>query len=339
MTLMINRIRLKGWQLNMVALSLVLLMSSCEDFFISEVKNLKIPGSEPQLVVYSYISPQNTQLRVLIYRSVPYSLKPGDYIPVEGSADVFIAVKGEDFVKLEYDAERGYFSLPIEDFPVTENTRYLLKVETHDGDYTQAECYVPGYEIENPELTDIEEDQEWGNKIYRMKWRLTTKPGNQERYFRTGAFAFSYNIYKDEDGNLDTSRAFSRYVRLERGSWLFEDSEGGDYFYEGSYRIGGYSFYLDPDTGQPAYPHEHHYLTIDSVFLYATQTDYHYYRFHKSVNDYYYYGEDFPFAETVHIYTNMSNGLGVFGGFNRRTFFAAEIISEPSDNFFPWKED
>lgn len=297
-----------------VILIFIVLFSSCEDFFISEADQSRIPGSEPQLVIYSYISPQDTLIQVNVFRSKPYSQDPGQYIPVNGDADVYLAKKGENFVQLTYDDELKAFTIIPDDFPVEAGNEYLLKVESHIGEYAEAECFVPEYEvneviISQPELTT----NPYGEMIIRYDWTIVPENDDKEKYFRSLTTLKTCIFYHDEDLE-DLSFCEYRTIWLERGNEFFQDKNGESY----SFRVGyNGSFYFD-GGGQDYYYGS--YDRFDSIFVHVFQTDYHYYRFHQSVENYSYYGDDFPFAEAVHIYSNINGGLGVFAGLNGRRF-------------------
>jgi len=300
----------------------LLAFTACEEFFISEVDNVKIPGSKPQLVVNSYISPQDTILKVRVQRSVPYMQKPGDHKPILGKADVYMSRKGGDFVKFTYEQEGDYFFLNARELMIEAGNHYVLKVETWDGSYAEAECFVPHLEIERITVSEFRSRTDrWGEKYTDIEWQIKIKSEGGEKYFLTGAYFDSHEMYNYE--NFKDS-IVNKYITLymERGEPLFMDKSGSAYsFMTSKWGDGNEKEYFDPETGEYFFPDEEYYKRVDSLFGYVLQTDFHYYRFHKSVEDYFYYDDDFPFAENVHIYTNIKGGLGTFGGYNRHIFF------------------
>ncbi len=297
----------------LLLMACISLLWGCEDFFVSEADNVDYPGSESQLVVYSYISPQDTLLRVYVYRSRPYMQNFDDYIPVDGDAEVYMAKKGGDYVLFQYDEEHQAFIMPATELTIQANQYYQLKVETYDGDFAKAECYVPGFDVEEIEVSDpVHLQDQWGNSYFDVEWKLTIHKKGEKKYFFTGAYNLAYEI-SNVAGRIDTIGPFYSDSYIEKGTPIFTDTEGNTY----SFRLRQWDQY-----SYPGYPGNGGYTKVDSLFIYVLQTDFHYFRFHKSVEDYFYYGDDFPFAENVHIYTNIEGALGTFGGYNKELFLA-----------------
>lgn len=306
----------------LIALS-AFLLPACEDFFLTEVDNVKIPGFEPQLVVNAYISPQDTVVRVRVERSMPHVQNSRDYVPVRGDAEVFIARKGGEFIPLQYDG-RSSFVISIADFPVEPDTHYLLQVKTPMGEYVDAECYVPGFEtVEMNIAAPVSSSMEWGVEINTIEWQLSVATEGKDNYYRTGGYVRPYQILSDGD-SLYTLAGGTHDIYLEKGAEFFLDKKGSDYAFRGIYHNNfSYNFY----PGDPNYYEMELVERIDSVFIYILKTDYHYFQFHSSVENYNYHDDDFPFSENARIYSNIKGGLGAFGGYNKKAFlapFAAE---------------
>jgi hypothetical protein len=289
---------------------------SCEDFFISDATNVDIPGSQPQLVVNSYISPQDTIIRVFVKRSVPYTQKPSAHVPVLGNADVYMARKGGEFLKLKYSEQLVCFILDPQLLNIEANTYYLLKVETHDGDYAEAECFVPGLQLLDINIsTPVPVTNQWGDRLIEVDWSFRVDAHGGEKYFRTGGYSISYNFY-EMDGEIFSSPGYYNEMNIEKGTPYVLDKNGSIY----SFKAQAYTSpdYYDPITGLPVYSGN---FRNDSIFIYIIQSDFNYYRFHTSLENYFYYDDGFPFAESVRIYSNVKNALGTFGGYNRQTFY------------------
>ena len=56
---------------------------------------------------------------------------------------------------------------------------------------------------------------------------------------------------------------------------------------------------------------------LDSLTIQLLTTDYHYYQYHISINN---YESGNPFAEPTRIYSNVENGYGVFAGYQKSVF-------------------
>jgi len=102
-------------------------------------------------------------------------------------------------------------------------------------------------------------------------------------------------------------KGITLFTHSRNQTWLFHANHYSNQFY--------------PDfPGKPDLPVQE-YTRVDPIFVYFVGPDQHYYSFHKSVNDYFYSGDGFPFAESVIVYSNFPGALGVFGGYNIRTYF------------------
>lgn len=294
-----------------IVFALLITMTGCEDFFISEVDNVKIPGSEPQLVVNSYISPQDTLIKVYVHRSRPHGMTHVEVSPVNENAEVYMAPKGGEFKKLSYDFNLRAFIIPATEFPVAPGKDYQLKVETPNGESVEAECHVPEHAVEDVSFVDLRVVYDtWGGMEVLIGWSVKPLKTAETNYFRTGGFVRSYRVRNY--GDNDTIYAGSQDLWLDRGNELFSDAAGARYNFRGEF-FGWID--IDGTQGQDEY-----YQNIDSVFVTVIQSDFSYFRFHQSVENYFYYDDDFPFAEPVHIYSNIKGGLGAFGGYSRRDY-------------------
>ncbi len=298
-----------------------MILVSCEDFFISEAENVDIPGSEPRLVVNSYISPQNNNVKVHVHRSQPYTLDPSHYEDVGDKASVWIGREGEEMIMIPYNEQNRCFMIDAAVLEIEQGNTYQLKVESEEGEVVTAQCIIPDFTIDNinivsADIENVYEDPEgiWNEKIFKLNWNLTAEGNNEENFYRSGAFMQRHLFVSDSDTVFILREPFW----LERGLNYFSDSEGKTY----NFRAEGWHY---PITDY--YPPNHNYdveneryevtHTIDSVFVFVYQLEENYYRYHQSVDDYFYFGDDFPFSETVFIHTNIEGGLGTFGGYNR----------------------
>ena len=311
----INRIALAQTKKALIGFTLVLALAACEDFFVSEATNVTPPGSEPQLVVYSFISPSDTVIRVFVDRSTPH-INPQLYKPVNENAIVKMAKKQEEFTTLTYDSESGFFSISAKSLSIEPGNFYKLKVETPEGEKLEAECFVPVYETISVSIEPIRVSiDEWGLKNGRVNWVIEPTPGNQERYYRTICYSAAW-LFPDNN-NPDTIQGSNRPLYIDRGQALFQSSLAQAFSFRAEYYNPGSYFWYDYDNWQ--------YIEstngTDSVFVSVMQTDEHYYKFHKSLDNYYYYGDDFPFAEPTRIYTNVKGGLGVFAAYSRKNYY------------------
>lgn len=289
-----------------IAVFLILSHTACEDFFISEVDSQKVPNSTPKLVVNSYISPQDSIIRVFVNRSLVYSQSYDSYEPVHNKADVYLAKKGNDFLKLEWYEPQACFIMDADLIGVEPDNYYVLKVESFKGEVVDAECYVPHLDFSSLVIgTPYSVQLQWGGNQMAVDWQFKAAGGNYSKYYSTDAFYKSYWV-ENYYGQPDTIFGGSSPMYMEKGKKHFMDDNGYTWKFTAT---GGY--YDEWGEYNPS-------NNADSIVISVLQSDIHYYRFHKSVETNYYYGGDSPFAEPVHIYTNINGGLGVFAGYNRK---------------------
>ena len=289
----------------------LLLLAGCEDFFISEATNVDIPGSEPQLVVYSFISPRDTMIRVTVNRSLPNTMDPRNVPLVNGEAHVLMAKKGEAFTQLSYDENLMAFVINADDFAVEAGNEYTLKVEAFTGETVEAECFVPGFEIDTVILHDpVQTSDQYEQFKTVYQWEVHPVPSSQVRYFRSGTFNSTWGNY---DNQQQLSLLMVMPLSLDKGQEYFTHTNESAPVFQATTWSYPYEGGGSTDYGN--------FNRIDSVFAYVMQTDYHYYQFHKSVENYYDSDDGFIFSEAVYIYSNIKGGLGVFAGYNQRVYF------------------
>jgi hypothetical protein len=280
---------------------LIIYLTSCEEFFLSEVTDINLPGARIQLVIYSYISPQDSIIRVMIQNSEPY-LNSGKGQTVETAVNVFMARKDGEYQRLAFNEAYKSFIIKSEEFPVEPGFNYKLLVETSTGRKIEAECHVPEMDYEYFKVeVPLREPDEWGNEKLIIDWKLSVRGGNQEKYFTSGAYVKRYRANVHEE-NPDTLLVSIEDLFLHYGTAHIADISGKTYTYKSSHWMSDYN------------------KRFDSLFVYLLRTDENYYMFHKSYLDYREYGEDNPFSENVLIYSNIKGALGVFAGYNRHDF-------------------
>jgi hypothetical protein len=288
---------------------LFLSFQGCRDFFISEVTDIDIPGSEPRLVVYSYISPQDSIIKVQVFASTPYSGMQPDFQNIS----VFMAKRGEERTSLTNSKQHLAAIISSDEFAVEPGFYYNLWVETSNGHKLEAECYIPEFEYEDIQFEEpYLESSEWDFESIVLEWRLNTSPG-KVNYFSSGAYLKNYQITAFEE-STDTLLFNISNLWLSRGTSHVTDNGGQTHLFRANY-----SSYI-----HPSFP-EQSITLVDSAFVYLLQTDLNYYHFHKSIKDSQDRGEDSPFTESVLIFSNIKGGLGVFAGYNRKDFYIPRL--------------
>jgi hypothetical protein len=259
----------------------IFLFMACE----KEVTNLPLPNGEAKLVVFGYLTPEDSLISIRVTKSLPFF---GDQSKgsMDAVNDAIVILKGEGLSKqLMYDEVLQTYVITAVNFPIHKGGTYFLSVSAPGGFEVEATTTVPNAAIQTLEvIVDSSLQSNFG--FEEWKYRVVTKwtdlkgvknyyrihlgavdPGNGEVSFH---FCNRMIDDTDQDGEVISNRC--------------ESSGKGDFY--GS---------IGPN---------------DQVFL--LNADESYYRFHES---YFRYNDDNPFGEPVQLYTNVKNGLGCFGSY------------------------
>ncbi|MFO8067221.1 MAG: DUF4249 domain-containing protein [Bacteroidales bacterium] len=286
--------------LSVIFLTALFLIVSCEDL----VTNIDFPDSEPKIVVHSFISPADTAVMVLLTWSNPISSNESYWMPeIIEDAEVQITETGGATASLDYIADRSFYSVSTEEFPIRAGEKYALSVKLPDGRSVDAECFVP-YKNESLELIDT-------NTVYLNEWETNFRveytfvdPGINRNYYYSG-------VYKDtkyfDYENYEWRSTVEKFWIIYGESYIYADGEeekeylikAETYLYEDEY----------PENPPDDMPEDEEFITIMLL-----TTDEHYYQYHKDLE--YYYPDDM-FSESTHIYSNINGGLGIFAGYNK----------------------
>jgi hypothetical protein len=280
-----------------LTIGLLLTFTACE----KEVTNIKLPQASSKLVVTSFISPQDTLLRVSVLESVPAIGKnrlSSDDVP-NARVRMSDGVKTVDFV---HDIQARAYVADIKDFPIIPGNTYFLEVSDTKGRKTEASCTVP---VTQNIALEIEIDSaknqynEYMDYFMIMKWQDTPGEVNYYRIFaelyrNQGIFGSNYfqQVYFGD--------AYSNVGKL------YSDS-----------RLDGAKFSSARGLiSKPPYNPE--FPATNTLYAYLLNTDEHYYRYHQSLSNHY-NTDGNPFAEPALIYSNINGGLGAFGSYTRTT--------------------
>ncbi|MDP3464068.1 MAG: DUF4249 domain-containing protein [Bacteroidales bacterium] len=257
---------------------------SCDDF----VSDVDVPLTKPKLVVNSYISPEDSEIKVIVQRSLPLYTEHPAYdqkFPVVSDATV-ILTQGENSITIPYYPYAGHYHSTTSEFPVEPGKTYYLEVSTPDGDKVTASCTVPFNLPPDIEITNIESRNEDGYSQKTVYFRFQDTPG-------AGDFYRSELMIRYGDGTPGNS--YYTPMDLETGDRFVADAnKDGEYFIYKTFGIG-------------IIPNEK-----PSLLIHLSLTDKNYYSFHKSA---YTDEDDNPFVEPTPVFSNIEGGLGVFGAF------------------------
>ncbi|MDP2422944.1 MAG: DUF4249 domain-containing protein [Bacteroidales bacterium] len=273
-------------------LSIVLMVfSAC----VETVYDVDLPKTDPKLVVYSYISPDdNLMVRVTTSRPITERQVYGDPRWVK-NATVKIKETGGQLATLTYDQEANYYFSNLSNLPIRAGRQYEIDVSTPLGLRATAICKVPPQNT-TVRITKVDSSFQSYEMRYKVRIEFDDLPG--EPYFYR---IFASAVVEGNDPNNPQGNIFEMDLMFDYGQALIDSRirEGGNFVLEGTLYIYG------------GVPYNQGRLRGFRVKLLSVDEPY--FRFHRSNN--LYDGEN-PFAEPVIIYSNIANGLGVFAAYN-----------------------
>lgn len=272
---------------SLAAIFLLSFFTSCE-----RDADVELPKTEPKLVLVSFITPQDTALKVTVTRSQPifepYSVNTNSAV---ADATVIMASTTAS-VQLTFDAALQYYTAPSTAFPINAGSSYTLTVTTPAGESAEATTTVP---LNNPvsgfsiSMTDsLYADPNFIQLTADFTYGMNDFAGEENRYR-----FFSAVIIRDTVTNDTTSLRFVNQ--------LFTDNNKDGQTIQATLR-GEWSGY-DPFGNQKVIGYD--------CWMFNVNHDY--YKYHTSL---YNYSGDDPFSEPTIIYTNVKDGLGVFAAAN-----------------------
>jgi hypothetical protein len=277
------------------------LLLACE----KEVTSIKLPAASSQLVIHSFISPQDTLLNVYVTESRPVT---GDRVGSVSTPVVDAAVilsDGERTIRMPltsiFTGSRGdVYRVRAEAFPVVAGRTYFLEVSTPDGRRATAQCTVPEARATPEVLLDSAVRNDYGREFmqYTGKIRWQDYPGETNFYRVAGEMVSIFMNSSAPDQSVE--RRLGVNWEGNPNATFFSDS-----------RLDGASF-SSPAATFPAPT----FMKSATLFLYLLTTDQAYFEYHRTL----WAGEnDNPFSEPVLIYSNIEGGQGIFSAFNRTT--------------------
>lgn len=265
---------------------LVMLFMACD----REAQDVTPPVVESKLVVFSFLSPEDSFVKVEVSFSKPVYIKNSkkfnyDYVP-----DAIVSIQNEGGLSatLFYVDSQSAYLIPSTSYPIEPGRTYTINVSAR-GKTANGSCIVPQ---NAPKFTEItyQKRSDFGSTYNTYLYKWNDEPGTTN-YYRTST---EYN-----DMYIDFMGDTTRYVN-EACTNVYNDENRNGQTLSGT--CDGYnSFYGSDSLSKP-------------VDFYLLNTDIHYYEYHKRRLNY--YGDD-PFSEPFQQYTNIKGGLGVVSAFRR----------------------
>lgn len=267
---------------------LSLAFTSCEKI----VDNVDLGDAKPKLVVFSYISPGSDT----IFADVSLSRTINDvgyfYPPHIDNAEVVVSKAGGQSVTLQFDPGLSRYFAVVSSSYLETGHEYKIHVKTPDGKEVEASCTLP---VQNTSLQITKADtvEMQDHTRYRFRLEFDDIPGQPDHYRIIAKAQIKY----DWDGYV---QIYDQYGEFSYGEEFIavKDRDGDTFVVEAVIKI--WSYYGDAEE-------------LLGMQFYLLSTDEHYYHFHQSLQR---YEPENPFSEPTIVYSNVSNGLGVFAGFN-----------------------
>lgn len=268
-------------------LSGLMILASCEKL----ATNVDVPKVSSQLVLFSFISPEEEYTKVQLNLSKPvFGSQGGGSNPYDFIKDAIVTITndgGQSTTLVYADSINGYV-VDKATFPIEASRTYTVTAISGSRKVT-ASCTVPSDTIGFLEIT----------------YKRTGEPG------RTNGPLMRYQYkWNDVASTVNYYRAVSQYV--------YEFAPGMNYSQDicntlmtDFGRDGGILTGTCEDYNNSYYEGD---TAHNKAGFYLLNTDIHYYEYHRRRLEY--MGDD-PFSEPFPQYTNMDGGLGVFCSYRK----------------------
>jgi hypothetical protein len=245
----------------------------------SKVAKVKLPAVKAMPVIYAFLSPADTVIRVKLTLSQP--LFDPNHRGLDESVDdaqVFLSsAQGE--VSLMYNANKGYYEIKAAAYPIQPGGLYKIRVRLSDGTEAGAETKVPSDFVPIGTLTLSEIDK--GNvPYYRIKLSFTDNPAVTNYYCLMHSAIYTYPS--------------GTYVHDSPDKLLHSDINRN-----------GEVFELNIDSYRDT-------AAVSRFRVYFLNCNYDYFQFYKSISN---YSGGGPFSEPSLTYSNIKGGFGVFAAY------------------------
>lgn len=253
---------------------------------------VKLPDAKSLPVVYSYICPTDSVIRLKLMSSSPlYSSSEIDVLAAVSDGDVKIS-SAQGTAQLIFNPATGYYELKTNLYPITAGQVYKMTVTTINGDVATAETQVPFTPVPINTVT-VEPNPEDNQTGDRIKVSFTDEPGSVNYYRMAVLHAFAYTFQPDT---------------------LAEDTRINELY--GDLNHDGENVSLEGRFNQKNDSAKYYSAEYYDAFLYNCSESY--YRFYKSLKNYSGNGISFPpQAESTLIYSNVKGGFGCFAAYTR----------------------
>lgn len=245
---------------------------------------IKLPETDPKLVVSCFISPDVDSVMAYIDWSRPVFSsedveRPNDNLEVsitDGNSEAFF----------QYDFNIGQYVLSLAEYPLALGVEYTLRVKAPTGEEVVAQTTIPTELplIESATLDSSSYINTFGEEINEFTYKTTLTDNSDDfQYYRF--------IYYNEDFWFPGES----YSYIEGQNYRDDESlVDGKIYVEENITYYGYNG------------------AVSSKRLAVLNCSESYYRYHKTIQN---QSNGNPFAEPTLVYSNVEGGLGAFGAY------------------------
>jgi hypothetical protein len=278
---------------------LILINTACSDFFVSDVKGYDIPGQKPKLVIQCFISPDDSNQKVWVWQSnpvfVPDTNNNGNYSSLPVKNAIVTLIENDQRYLYQYD-ENSMGYIPASNFP-----------ELHAGSTYQLEVTAPGLEKVSASTT-MPVNVPQSAHIDTIETATNPDYGYQEDryscYFRDIAGETNhYSASLDIMGRFPDSSLYLA-VTLQSEQGLITDEEKDGELIKLTFK---FTHGMIDGVNLDSMATMNIYVMDEPSWLYNTSLK-KTFQSNSTQN---------PFAEPVIMYSNITNGLGIFGSYRK----------------------
>ncbi len=278
---------------------IIILCSSCEDFFSTTIK-VDPPPHEDQIVTSAFFTNADTTLKALVNRST--AILENNNFDTENLENASVQLFSGDqlLTTIPYFEDQFSSFNHIEEgteVVFVAGQEYTLKVNHPDYEEATATVVVPNEVV--PFRYDLEEDagvDEFGGRSDRVTVEFNDPPG-EENFYEISLFSIR------DFGNGDFSYESHYIASLDFN--LYESFYGASILSDETFNGQTYKVQLDINR------YENNGEELETFLIWRSVTK-EYFQFSRSVG-LQREAEDFgPFSEPVSIKSNFENGLGLF---------------------------
>lgn len=299
-----------------IVLVLFFFLHSCD--MVEPAQNIDLPKNEQKIVVFSFISPKDSVVRVQIGKSKPLygrldnhetKLKNPVVTISDGVTTAILteaAVPDETIKDPYYDqyTHFGYsiYESKVNDLQIVEGKTYYLTVEA-EGQKVTGSCHVPLGKIEVVEIQTAKKsstkespfEDAYSDYNYTASFKFQDLHGHKNYYRISSRILYNEDtIYNPYDSSKFKIQEMASYVDFYKNFFSDEGNDGGM-----MQKSGDFNYFINENEG------------TWQVFLEII--DENYYKFLNSTFER--KGNEDPFSEPTNVYSNIKGGLGVFAAY------------------------